>query len=405
MRSFQEQESVVSELWDPQASNEVARGSSRSRPLKAVSLRRDRAGDGVARKVLARLPLSVAVIDANAILSFWNEQASILFGCPPRMAAERPSLAEMLARIRSFTQPQRDRIVAFALAHIEAGDRTAPDGCLRLSVGRASHIAIQIHGLGAGRWMLIFDDGKVTAAGNAITHAPGDAWLDSLTGLSNRRHFNQMLRQAIDCATADTHQALLLIDLDRFRPVNETFGHPVGDALLCLVAQRLRREKRDDDLLARLGGDEFALLVPNGDRAETLAARAIGILGQPFLVEGHRVTIGASIGIARFPDHGPSADDVMRQADLALNQAKSSGGQSWRMFDGATASKGHHDVALAGGSQADESASTKEGDALAALSAAGIDQIGCYFGGPPTSTSGEVLRLDAAPENTISRTE
>jgi predicted signal transduction protein with EAL and GGDEF domain len=179
----------------------------------------------------------------------------------------------------------------------------------------------------------------------------------------------------------------------------------VGDALLCLVAQRLRREKRDDDLLARLGGDEFALLVPNGDRAETLAARAIGILGQPFLVEGHRVTIGASIGIARFPDHGPSADDLMRQADLALNPAKSSGGQSWRMFDGATASKGRHDIALARGSEADENASTKEGDALAALSAAGIDQIGCYFGGPPTSTSGEVLRLDAAPENTISRTE
>jgi hypothetical protein len=112
-------------------------------------------------------------------------------------------------------------------------------------------------------------------------------------------------------------------------------------------------------LLARLGGDEFALLVPNGDRAETLAARAIGILGQPFLVEGHRVTIGASIGIARFSDHGPLADDLMRQADFALNHAKSSGGQSWRMFDGATASKGRHDIALARGSEADENASTK----------------------------------------------
>ena len=120
---------------------------------------------------LARLPLSVAVIDADANLSFWNEQASILFGCPPLMAAERPSLAEMLARIRNLTQPQRDRIVTFALAHIEAGDRAEPDGCLRLSLGRASHIAIQIHGLGTGRWMLIFDDGKVTAAGNATLRA------------------------------------------------------------------------------------------------------------------------------------------------------------------------------------------------------------------------------------------
>ncbi len=84
----------------------------------------------------------------------------------------------MLARVRNFTQPQRDRIVTFALAHIEAGDRTEPDGCLRLSLGRASHIAIQIHGLTKGQWMLVFDDGKVTAAGNAITHASGDAWLE-----------------------------------------------------------------------------------------------------------------------------------------------------------------------------------------------------------------------------------
>ncbi len=196
-----------------------------------------------------------------------------------------------------------------------------------------------------------------------------------------------MLRRAIDCASVETHQAVLLIDLDRFRTVNETLGHPVGDALLCLVAQRLRREKRDDDLLARLGGDEFALLVPNGERAEMLAGRAIGILAQPFLVEGHRVTIGASIGIARFPDHGRSTDDLMRHADLALHQAKSTGGQSWRLFDG-TASKGHPAIASAGGSQADESKSAKAGGVLAAVSAVGNDQIGCYFGGLPTSTSG-----------------
>ena len=313
--------------------------ASRPSPLKAVSLRRDGTGDGLAHRVLAHLPLAVAVIDANAILSFWNEQASILFECPPLMAAERPSLTEMLARIRNLTQPQRDQIVTFALSHIEAGDRAEPDGCLRLSLGRASHIAIQIHGLGAKRWMLIFDDGKVTAASNAAMRAPQDAWLDSLTGLSNRRHFNQALRQAIDCATPGTYQAVLLIDLDHFHSVNETLGHPVGDALLCLVAQRLRRGKRDDDVLARLGGDEFALLVANGDRAETLAARVIGILAQPFLVEGRRLTIAASIGIARFPDHGPSIDDLMRHADLALFQAKSAGGQSWRLFDRAMASK------------------------------------------------------------------
>jgi hypothetical protein len=141
------------------AVDELVDGGARLQPLMAGSRRRDRLGDGLARKVLARLPLSVAVIDANGNLSFWNEQAGLLFGVPPLMAVERPSLVEMLERIRDLTQRQRDRIVAFAVAHIAAGDRTEPDGCLRVSLGRAWRIAVQIHGLGTGHWMLIFDDG------------------------------------------------------------------------------------------------------------------------------------------------------------------------------------------------------------------------------------------------------
>ena len=128
----------------------------------------------------------------------------------------------------------------------------------------------------------------------------------------------------------------MLIDLDGFAPVNESFGHPVGDALLCLVAQRLRREIRDDDLLARLGGDEFAVLLPDGE-AESLATRVIASLSQPFLVEGQRVTIGASVGVVRFPDHGTSVNDLMHHAYLALYQAKNAGGRICRVFDAAMA--------------------------------------------------------------------
>jgi diguanylate cyclase (GGDEF)-like protein len=336
MTATHEQEYVVREPWATDAPDGMARGIQHKRPAKTVPHRRNRIGDGLARRVLAHLPLAVAVIDADAVLLFWNEHASLLFGAPPLMAAERPTLGEMLARIGTMTQSQRDRVIAFAVAHIAAGDRSGPDGCLRLSLSRAWRITIEVHGLGVGRWMLVFDDGKVTSAGSPAAPVTGDASLDSLTGVSNRRHFDDILRDSLAHATAETRQAVMLIDLDGFAPVNESFGHPVGDALLCLVAQRLRREIRDDDLLARLGGDEFAVLLPDGE-AESLATRVIASLSQPFLVEGQRVTIGASVGVVRFPDHGTSVNDLMHHAYLALYQAKNAGGRICRVFDAAMA--------------------------------------------------------------------
>jgi diguanylate cyclase (GGDEF)-like protein len=285
--------------------------------------------------VLTQLPLALAVIDANARLVFWNEQAAALFGAPRLTAADSRSLTALLAGIANLTFQQRDRIVAFANTHIAAGVRVEPESWLRIGLGRDRRITIQMRGIGSHHWMLVIDDGAMSmAAGRRDTvRAGGDAWLDPLTGLANRRHFNQTLRTLADNVPPDSRHTLLMIDLDRFKPVNDTFGPAVGDALLCLVAQRLRRETREEDLLVRLGGDEFVILLTNGERAETLAARVIGILSRPFLVEGHIAQIGASVGIARFPEHGSSADDLARHAELALYDAKSGGGGAWRVFD------------------------------------------------------------------------
>ena len=150
----------------------------------------------------------------------------------------------------------------------------------------------------------------------------------------------------MDNATPESRHTLLMIDLDRFKPINDTLGHPIGDALLCLVAQRLRRETREEDLLVRLGGDEFLILLAGGERAEALAARVVDILSRPFLVEGQIANIGASVGIARFPEHGPSADDLMRHADLALYDAKCAGGRAWRVFEPTLAVEAHARRAL-----------------------------------------------------------
>jgi diguanylate cyclase (GGDEF)-like protein len=296
---------------------------------KSVSRLRAGMTPSLTNALLAQLPLAVAVIDSGSRLLYWNEAAAGVFGVPPMLASEMPPLVGILSSVAHLDPRQRDRIVAFVAAEVAAGGRTEPDCCLRVSLGRERRIVLQVRGLSANRWMLVIDDGRMPAASGRDGTARSDAWLDALTGLSNRRHCNDVLRGMADGVM---QAAVLMIDLDQFGPINDTLGHAVGDALLCLVAQRLRRETRDEDLLGRLGGDEFVILLANGARAEALAARVIDSLSKPFLVEGHLAEISASIGIACLPDHGLTADDLMRHAALALSQAKSDGRRTWRVF-------------------------------------------------------------------------
>ncbi|HEY1411327.1 MAG TPA: diguanylate cyclase, partial [Rhodopila sp.] len=286
----------------------------------------------LANAALAHLPQPIAVIDAHLRVLYWNESAAALFGVPPIVAAETPSLAELLSAVASLPPQQQDRITIFVTAQIEAERRGEPSGLLRVPLGRGNRLSLQLRGLDARRWMLVID----TAAANGAeprTAAESEACIDPLTGLSNRRHLNEVLRDTVKYATAGSCHALLVIDLDRFQPVNDTFGRAAGDAVLCLVAKRLRREAREADLLARLGGDAFAILIPEGGQAEALAARVVESLSRPFLVDGQVANIGASVGIARFPHQGATAEDLTRQANLALDDAKSAGGRVWRVFE------------------------------------------------------------------------
>jgi diguanylate cyclase (GGDEF)-like protein len=130
--------------------------------------------------------------------------------------------------------------------------------------------------------------------------------------------------------------ALLFVDLDRFKQINDSLGHQVGDGLLRCVAHRITQEVRHDDVVARLGGDEFAVLICGGDHAvagEALAARLIEAISLPFEVEGHRVNVGASIGIALSPQHGLDADELLKKADIAMYAAKSGGRGQFRVFE------------------------------------------------------------------------
>ena len=152
------------------------------------------------------------------------------------------------------------------------------------------------------------------------------AQLDPLTGFGNRLMYAERIR-ALKAANA-TASAVFVIDLDRFKQVNDTLGHGAGDQLLTLVAQRIRASTRGTDTLIRLGGDEFAILVPDEPRAEgldALAQRLVRLLAQPFFVNGQQINIGASIGIATTTGDSERLDDLLHHADLALYDAKRRG--------------------------------------------------------------------------------
>lgn len=160
------------------------------------------------------------------------------------------------------------------------------------------------------------------------------AYFDSLTGLPNRRMFNDELRRLIARSLRSQGDfALLLVDLDGFKQVNDVDGHDAGDALLVAVAERLRNLIRETDSVARLGGDEFAVLVPRTDAdsgIEATCQRMIASLSEPLALDGRTIQATASIGVAVCPQEGTTPDGLYKSADLALYEAKRAGRNTWR---------------------------------------------------------------------------
>jgi diguanylate cyclase (GGDEF)-like protein len=152
------------------------------------------------------------------------------------------------------------------------------------------------------------------------------AYEDGLTGLPNRAMFNEQLTQAVRTAKrAEQPLAVLVFDMDRFKAINDTLGHPVGDQALREVGHRVRKALRDSDVVARLGGDEFAVLLATGGAEHAplvVAKKIIKALEEPLVIDGQPMDMAASIGIARYPEHGEDANALMRAADVAMYEAK-----------------------------------------------------------------------------------
>jgi diguanylate cyclase (GGDEF)-like protein/PAS domain S-box-containing protein len=182
-------------------------------------------------------------------------------------------------------------------------------------------------------WISTYED--ITDRRQAEARIEYMARHDALTDLPNRVLFRERLDEALGHARRGQALALLCLDLDQFKAVNDTLGHPIGDALLQAVARRLASHLRDSDTVARLGGDEYAIVqapIARPADAAALADRLIELLNEPFDVAGHQIVIGTSIGIAFAPQDGLDPDQLLKSADLALYRAKTEGRGIYRLF-------------------------------------------------------------------------
>ncbi|MFK8253838.1 putative bifunctional diguanylate cyclase/phosphodiesterase [Ancylobacter sp. sgz301288] len=284
---------------------------------------------------LNNMPHGLCMFDERQKFVVANSRFDELLGLP--QGEERrgmPAHELMLECLRSgrMSPPAVGRFAPNFLAAL-AAPRHDPIPLDRAD-GRMLEVAFQPMETG-GCVVLIEDITERRTAEAKIEHL---ARYDALTGLPNRTSFTEHFEAALANIKPGAARAILFIDLDDFKQVNDTLGHSFGDALLCEVAERLRNSVRDMDLVARFGGDEFVVLQTLRRGKETkdaaaLAGRIIETLSRIYDIEGHQIVVGASVGISLAPQDGYNVDHLLKNADMALYRAKADGRGVWRFFE------------------------------------------------------------------------
>ncbi|MER9459085.1 EAL domain-containing protein [Mesorhizobium sp. M0387] len=280
---------------------------------------------------LANMSQGLLMYDAEGTLIVRNQRFLDLYKVTPDdfpLGMSQRALLEQMVRLRIYPSMDIDGEIANTRASLQAGEERSTDRSL--ADGRTLLVARRP--LTGGGWVATFED--ITERRRAEERMSHLAHYDTLTDLPNRSMFRERLDQAM---TGDTPLAIFSLDLDRFKAVNDTWGHPAGDWLLKCVAERLRHSLRSDtDVVARLGGDEFAILQfnPKGATdAEQLAKRIVAVLSQPFRDKGRDMHVGISLGIALYPGDGKDAETLLKNADMALYSGKSEGRNVYRFFE------------------------------------------------------------------------
>ena len=295
---------------------------------RAETERRSHALDQIESKleqqaqILNQMHESVITMDQAGFITSWNRGAEQLFGY---------SAMEVIGRNVLFLYENEDEEDSLSEVFLFQGGREM-EVRRRKKSGEAFWASLSLsvmtdqHGQPIGMIGYLNDITERKNAEKLIHHL---AYYDSLTGLPNRTLLTRTVDEALLAAQhGNLYGCIMFIDLNRFKPINDTLGHVAGDMLLVEVAIRLRKALREDDVVARLGADEFAIALFDIDKdyqAGFIAQKLISLFDEPFFIEGHELRVGASIGISMYPQDARDTETLLRLADIAMYRAKQGG--------------------------------------------------------------------------------
>ena len=280
---------------------------------------------------LGNMSQGLCMFDADVRILLNNERYAEMMG-RTGMALQGRLLLDVLRQQKALDRwdGDPDQFVANVIAAAKAGESVT-----RTVSRNGRVIRVVDQPMKGGGWVATFEDiTEWQAAQQQISHM---ARHDALTNLPNRILFREQLEKALRLARRSDQLAVLCLDLDHFKAINDSLGHPVGDALLKEVARRLGGCVTENDTVARLGGDEFAIVQLCRDcdptAVSSLASHVVEQLSAPYEVAGHTLVIGVSIGISLAPEDGRNPDELLKKADLALYRAKEDGRGTYRFFE------------------------------------------------------------------------
>jgi diguanylate cyclase (GGDEF)-like protein len=281
---------------------------------------------------LTSLSLGVSMYDGDQRLIISNRAYAEIYSLPPEQIRPGIMLKQIVDLRIARGSHYGDPAVFVRGAQNSFEGLRGSDAIVELANGKMIRILRQP--LSTGGWVAIHED--ITERRRVEAKIAHMAKHDALTNLPNRVLLRESLNNAVKEAGEGNFLAVHCIDLDQFKNVNDTLGHPIGDALLREVTDRLLTCVSEGDTIARLGGDEFAILqigIANPEQAADLAQHVIEAVGAPYHIDEHQIGIGASVGIALLPGDGEGPDDLLKNADLALYRAKEDGRGNYKFFE------------------------------------------------------------------------